>query len=116
MVRALGQYQARGASTRRSWYDWLDNPETVSGLTVLAALHLIGPDAAAEVLFGSGSDTTTEDAVLDDLRARLAEVEGELTRQQTESSELRRQVQDLISRRGEGTAGGDPSPQADHGR
>jgi hypothetical protein len=115
MVRGLGRYQARGATTRRSWYDWIDNPETVSGLTVLAALHLVGPEGATEVLFGAAADQAAEEAALDDLRARLAEVEGELARQQTESSALRRQVEDLISRREQATDDYNSAPRADHG-
>jgi hypothetical protein len=52
IVRGLGELQPRGAGTRRSWYDWLEKPETVSALAALAALHVLGPSAAAEVIFG----------------------------------------------------------------
>jgi hypothetical protein len=98
MVHGLGEYQSRRAATRRSWYDWLERPETVSALTVLAAVHVLGPEGAAEVLFEGGGDAAAEDAALVDLRARLAEVEGQLATQRRESNELRRQVEDLAGR------------------
>jgi hypothetical protein len=55
MVRSFGGLQPRGAETRRSWYDWQERPETVSALTALAALHLVGPTGAMELLFGKGA-------------------------------------------------------------
>jgi hypothetical protein len=38
--------------TRRSWYDWQERPETVSLLTGLAAMHVLGPKASIELVFG----------------------------------------------------------------
>src|ERR1700704_5710251 len=51
MVKALGTLQARGAGTRRSWYDWQERPETVSALTLLAVIRLIGRAGIVELLF-----------------------------------------------------------------
>src|SRR3954451_20512820 len=56
MVKALGELQPRGAETRRSWYDWNEKPETVSLLTGLAALQMLGAEGTMELLFG---DATT---------------------------------------------------------
>ena len=36
MVKTFGEFQPRGAETRRSWYDWQERPETVSLLTGLS--------------------------------------------------------------------------------
>ena len=55
MVKALGELQPRGAETRRSWYDWNEKPETVSLLTGLAAIQMLGPEGTMELLFGSPS-------------------------------------------------------------
>jgi hypothetical protein len=100
IVQILGDLQPLGARTRRSWYDWLEKPETVSALTALAALHLLGPAAAAEIIFG-GADTSVsavESAALEELRALLARVQDELSEQRRESKELRQRVHELDDR------------------
>src|SRR3954452_19599119 len=67
MVKTFGEFQPRGAETRRSWYDWQDRPETISLLTGLAAIHALGPDATMELLFGdapsreAGADSAAAD-------------------------------------------------------
>src|SRR3954454_13723878 len=68
MVKTFGEFEPRGAVTRRSWYDWQERPETVSLLTGLAAMHALGPDASMELVFGevagggAGIGTATRDA------------------------------------------------------
>jgi hypothetical protein len=51
MVKALGDLQPRGAETRRSWYDWQERPETISMLTGIAAMHMLGAQATVELIF-----------------------------------------------------------------
>ena len=100
IVQTLGDLQPLGARTRRSWYDWLEKPETVSALTALAAAHLLGPAATAEIIFG-GADTSVsavESAALEELRALLARVQDELSEQRRESQELRQRVHELDDR------------------
>src|SRR4051794_29710171 len=60
MVKRLGELQPRGAGTRRSWYDWSEKPETISLLTGLAAIHMLGPEATMELLFGEMTSTERE--------------------------------------------------------
>ena len=91
IVQGLGELQPRGAGTRRSWYDWLEKPETVSALAALAALHVLGPNAAAELIFGDagasevGAESAAQppplvqefeqvDALLGILQAQMIEV------------------------------------------
>jgi hypothetical protein len=106
IVHGLGELQPRGAGTRRSWYDWLEKPETVSALAVLAALHVLGPSAAADVIFGDGgrSEVGAENAALEELRALFAHVQEELIEQRRETLELRQHVDELASRRGQQVA------------
>lgn len=73
MVRTIGPLQPRGATTRRSWYDWQERPETVSLLTGLAAIHVLGPEVAIEVLFGEAP--TPERSARDELEGRMARME-----------------------------------------
>ena len=51
MVQLLGELQPRKALTRRSWYDWQNRPETISLLTGLALIQMLGPEATIELLF-----------------------------------------------------------------
>lgn len=80
MVRSLGDLQPRGAETRRSWYDWLERPETVSALTALAAIHVLGEARAIELLFGKapGAATAEQDQGHEETIERLAELESQL--------------------------------------
>src|SRR5687768_16549826 len=55
MVQLLGELQPRGAVTRRSWYDWQTRPETVSLLTGLAAIQMLGPEATIKLLFSDAA-------------------------------------------------------------
>jgi hypothetical protein len=94
MVKVLGRFQPRGAETRRSWYDWQERPETVSLLTGLAAIHLLGPEAAVELLFGHAATSQESDAEgvstnLHELRHSLADVIVQMT-------EMRERVDGLI--------------------
>lgn len=73
MVRTIGALQPRGATTRRSWYDWQERPETISLLTGLAAIQVLGPEAAIEVLFGQAP--TSDQASGNELGERVARVE-----------------------------------------
>jgi hypothetical protein len=85
MVKALGEFQPRGAGTRRSWYDWQERPETISLLTGLAVMHALGPDATLEVVFGSaetrGSGASNElSERVDHLHAAIADALAEVAR------------------------------------
>lgn len=73
MVRAIGPLQPRGAGTRRSWYDWQERPETISLLTGLAAIQVLGPEASMEVLFGDAA--TSSSASRDELEGRMVQME-----------------------------------------
>lgn len=88
-MKALGELQPRGAETRRSWYDWQERPETISLLTGLAAIQVLGPEATMELLFeGTGASTEAADR-LDQLQAALSEVV-------TEMAQLRERVEGLV--------------------
>jgi hypothetical protein len=85
MVKSLGEFQPRGAGTRRSWYDWQERPETISLLTGLAVMHALGPDATLELVFGSayarGSEASDElSERVDRLHAAIADALAEVTR------------------------------------
>ena len=77
--QTFGEFQPRGAETRRSWYDWQERPETVSLLTGLAAIHALGPQAAMELLFGeaargdASADSATRDERMDQLQGAVEE-------------------------------------------
>jgi hypothetical protein len=79
IVKTLGELQPRRAETRRSWYDWNEKPETISLLTGLAAIQMLGPEATMELLFGdiatadAGEPTAATASRLDDLQTALAE-------------------------------------------
>ena len=90
MVRSLGDLQPRGAGTRRSWYDWHDRPETMSVLTGLAAMHLLGPKATNDLLFG------TQDGVAIDPGGSVEELRQALSDATVEIARLREQVQGLV--------------------
>lgn len=94
MVETLGELQARGAETRRSWYDWQERPETVSSLTLLGAVHLLGPDEAMELLFGRTLDARDKPE-LRELQDQLAEVRQELALQRGVTAALQEQLQQL---------------------
>jgi hypothetical protein len=92
MVQLLGELQPRGAVTRRSWYDWQTRPETVSLLTGLAAIQMLGPEATIKLLF---SDTTPGEAAgeeedgLDYLRNALGNLVAEM-------ADMRERVEGLV--------------------
>jgi hypothetical protein len=92
MVQLLGELQPRGAVTRRSWYDWQTRPETVSLLTGLAAIQMLGPEATIKLLF---SDTTPAEAAgeeedgLDYLRNALGNLVAEM-------ADMRERVEGLV--------------------
>ena len=91
MVQLLGELQPRGAVTRRSWYDWQTRPETVSLLTGLAAIQMLGPEATIKLLF---SDTPAESAGeeedgLDYLRNALGNLVAEM-------ADMRERVEGLV--------------------
>ncbi len=100
MVTLLGHLQAKAAGTRRSWYDWNERPETVSALTVLAALHLLGPAAAVDAVFGQGADRTevpSEDQVTA-LQRQLRQLQQELARQQRRNQAVEARLEELATR------------------
>jgi hypothetical protein len=92
MVQLLGDLQPRKALTRRSWYDWQTRPETVSLLAGLAAIQMLGPEAAMELLF---SDVALQKAEADDdiglesLRRALGSLVDEM-------AEMRDRVEGLV--------------------
>ncbi|HEY4277599.1 MAG TPA: hypothetical protein VGM91_05235 [Conexibacter sp.] len=95
MVKTFGEFQPRGAETRRSWYDWQDRPETISLLTGLAAIHALGPDATMELLFGAaaGRDAGADSATTDERMTQLRDAVDEGT---TELMQLRERVEDFV--------------------
>jgi hypothetical protein len=103
MVDALGGLQPRGAGTRRSWYDWHEKPETVSALTAMAAVRLLGPDAAIEVIFGDqvsgvgdqSSRSSAAEGDTQELRRHLADVQSELARQRRLTAEVQGRLEEL---------------------
>jgi hypothetical protein len=94
VVHQLGPLQPRGATTRRSWYDWHERPETVSALTILGVLHLVGPSGSMELLFGQST------AVEDDAQPgrQLAELERQLTEQRAGTAALEQRLEELARR------------------
>jgi hypothetical protein len=95
MVKTFGEFQPRGAETRRSWYDWQERPETVSLLTGLAAIHALGPQAAMELLFGEAArvDASADSATRDERMDHLQDaVEGAMT----ELMQLRERLDDFV--------------------
>jgi hypothetical protein len=78
MVKALGALQARGAGTRRSWYDWQERPETVSALTLLAVIRVIGRAGIMELLFDGLTPPSEQNASVDEMAARVNHLEDQL--------------------------------------
>jgi len=93
MVKVLGRFQPRGAETRRSWYDWQERPETVSLLTGLAAIHMLGPEAAVELLFGAAISQESDAEVGS---TNLHELHHSLTDVIIKMAEMRERVDGLI--------------------
>src|SRR5262245_57728796 len=95
MVKTFGEFQPRGAETRRSWYDWQERPETVSLLTGLAAIHALGPDATMELLFGDAArrDAGADAAAADD---RMRQLRDAVDEGMTELMQLRERVEDFV--------------------
>ena len=92
MVQLLGDLQPRKALTRRSWYDWQTRPETVSLLTGLAAIQMLGPEATIELLFEDSALQRAEaddDMGLDYLRNALGHLMAEM-------AEMRDRVEGLV--------------------
>src|SRR4051812_28278017 len=96
MVKTFGELQPRGAVTRRSWYDWQERPETVSLLTGLAAMHALGLRRAwsscsgrMPPVSGTGADSATRDARMDQLQAAVEDA-------MTELMQLRERVEGFV--------------------
>jgi hypothetical protein len=94
MVKALGELQPRGAETRRSWYDWQEKPETISLLTGIASMHLLGRAGSMDLIFG-GAEAEGADVPLTAL-GRLDALQKAVGEVVTEVADLREQVQGLI--------------------
>src|SRR3954463_8402846 len=93
MVKTLGELQPRGAETRRSWYDWQEKPETISLLTGLAALSMLGPHATVELLFDDPTaDATAHEQESGDTPSQPGAI-GELV---AEMAELRARIDDFV--------------------
>jgi hypothetical protein len=95
MVKTFGEFQPRGAETRRSWYDWQERPETVSLLTGLAAIHALGPQAAMELLFGEAArgDASADSAIRNE---RMDQLQGAVEEAMTELMQLRERLDDFV--------------------
>ncbi|MGI9097030.1 MAG: hypothetical protein ACR2H2_00775 [Solirubrobacteraceae bacterium] len=95
MVQLLGELQPRKALTRRSWYDWQNRPETISLLTGLAAIQMLGPEATIELLFKdsalqkAGGSEADEDNGLESLRLALGSLVAEM-------AEMRDRVEGVV--------------------
>ena len=93
--QTFGEFQPRGAETRRSWYDWQERPETVSLLTGLAAIHALGPQAAMELLFGEAArgDASADSATRNE---RMDQLQGAVEEAMTELMQLRERMDDFV--------------------
>ncbi len=94
MVQLLGDLQPRKALTRRSWYDWQNRPETVSLLAGLAAIQMLGPEAAIDLLFNDSAlqkarGDADDDNALESLRNALGSLVEEM-------AEMRDRVEGLV--------------------
>jgi hypothetical protein len=95
MVQLLGELQPRKALTRRSWYDWQSRPETISLLTGLAAIQMLGPKATIELLFhdtalkNAGAVEADDEDGLDHLRNALGSLVAEM-------ADIRERVEGLV--------------------
>jgi hypothetical protein len=95
MVQLLGDLQPRKALTRRSWYDWQNRPETVSLLAGLAAIQMLGPQAAMQLLFNdvelqkAGVSEADDDNGLESLRRALGNLVDDM-------AEMRDRVEGLV--------------------
>jgi hypothetical protein len=91
MVQLLGELQPRKALTRRSWYDWQTRPETISLLTGLAAIQMLGPQATIELLFNdtAGAAEADDEDALDHLRNALGGLVAEM-------ADIRERVEGLV--------------------
>jgi hypothetical protein len=95
MVQMLGELQPRGALTRRSWYDWQSRPGTISLLTGLAAIQMLGPEATVELLFKdsalqkAGQSEADEENGLESLRNALGNLVAEM-------ADMRDRVEGLV--------------------
>jgi hypothetical protein len=95
MVKILGELQPRGAETRRSWYDWNEKPETVSLLTGLAAIQILGPEGTMELLFGSARDDEPG-ALPTGAAHRLSQLETALTDATADIATLQERVEGFV--------------------
>lgn len=93
MVKTFGEFQPRGAATRRSWYDWQERPETISLLTGLAAIHALGPDATMQLLFGDAAGRSAGSPASDE---RLSQLQNAVDEGMTEVMQLRERVEDFV--------------------
>jgi TolA-binding protein len=83
-VRSLGYLQPRGAASRSGWMNWRNRPESVSALTLLAALQIMGEEDANRLLFGNlpqlaateAQDQEQVQEQLDELRRDIEELKG----------------------------------------
>jgi hypothetical protein len=95
MVQLLGELQPRRALTRRSWYDWQTRPETISLLTGLALIQMLGPEATIELLFKerardqAGASEADDDNGLESLRSALGNLVAEM-------ADMRDRVEGLV--------------------
>jgi hypothetical protein len=95
MVQLLGELQPRGALTRRSWYDWQNKPGTISLLTGLAAIQMLGPEATIELLFKeraldqAGASEADDDNGLESPRSALGNLVAEM-------ADMRDRVEGLV--------------------
>lgn len=97
MVRNIGPLQPRGAGSRRSWYDWLEKPETVSLLTGLAMIHALGSEAAGDLLFGDDqADDPKNPSRMARIERRLEALAQIVERLQKASDTQRQMLSELI--------------------
>ena len=95
MVKTLGELQPRGAGTRRSWYDWSEKPETISLLTGLAVIQMLGPEATMELLFGEMTSADQRELAAGSAN-RLDHLQTAITEAITEMAHLRERVEGFV--------------------
>jgi hypothetical protein len=96
MVQLLGELQPRKALTRRSWYDWQNRPETISLLTGLAAIQMLGPEATIKLLFSDTAPATSAQRAAADDEDGLDYLRNALGNLIAEMADMRERVEGLV--------------------
>lgn len=89
LATELGKHQPRHGKSRRAYYDWDNDPESLSAVALMKAIELAGPDASA-ILFPTSArrrPTETFEQMFDRMRATLSAFEQELEEARQETND-----------------------------